>query len=128
MKKRIIFILAFLVIGLIFIYFITIPKENNWTYKLNNNYKIKKTSETDIYLVKDNKKIVNDYISEFSYNDNYVLLKCVDRDINIKFYIIDINSDNIYGPYLDYQEFEKNRKEIIKEKTNKWIDTINYKD
>ena len=128
MKKRLLLITLFLIVGLIIIFIMPISKKNNWIYKLPNNYEIEKSSETDIYLKKDNKVFIEDYIAEFSYSDNFLLLKCVNTDINIKFYIIDTRNDSIYGPYLDYQEFDKVKNEIVLEKVGDWMETINYKD
>ena len=127
MKKRLLLITIFLVVGLIIIYIITIPKETKWTYKINKNYSIKKESDTDIYLYNKDKKIIKDYVSEFSYGKKFVLLKCVDTDINIIFYVIDMSSDTVYGPILDYTSYEVVRDEVVDEKTSKWIETINYK-
>ena len=127
MKKRLLLITIFLIIGLIVVYIITIPKPTTWTYKINNNYKVKKESDTDIYLYNKKSKVVSDYISEFSYGKKFVLLKCVDTNINIKFYIVDTSSDTIYGPFLDYTSYEVIRDEVVKEKTGKWIETIKYK-
>ena len=127
MKKRLLLITIFLVVGLIIIYIITIPKVTKWTYKINKNYVVKKESDTDIYLYNKKDKVVADYIAEFSYGKKFVLLKCVDTNVNIKFYIIDMSSNTMYGPFLDYTSYEVIRDEVVKEKTGKWIETINYK-
>lgn len=127
MKKRLLLITIFLIVGLIIIYIITIPKNATWTYKISKNYSIKKTSDTDIYLYKKDDKVISDYISEFSYGKKFILLKCVTTNVNVEFYIIDISTDTMYGPFLDYVSYEVIRDEVVDEKTGKWIDTIEYK-
>ena len=127
MKKRILLITIFLIVGLIIIYIVTIPKNTKWTYKINKNYSVKKTSDTDIYLYNKKDKVINDYIAEFSYGRKFVLLKCVTETVNIQFYIVDISTDTVYGPFPDYTSYEVIKEEVVNEKTGKWIDTINYK-
>ena len=127
MKKRLIILSVLLVIGLIIIFIITMPKKNNWVYEIHDNYEIVKTSDTDIYLEKDKKKMVNEYVSEFSYGEKFIMLKTVDTDVNVKFYIIDTSNDSIYGPFTDYEVFNKIKEEVVDEEVSEWIDTINYK-
>ena len=78
MKKRLLWIMIFFIIGELLIYIFTDPKIEKWTYDLPNNYAIKKTSETNVVLgkyidnifeTKDNNKQIGieDYIVEFSY-------------------------------------------------------------
>ena len=133
MKKRILLITIFLVIGLIIIYIMPLPKQKTWIYKLPNNYVIEKKSETQIILdFKDgNKKVkVNDYIAEFSYGKKYVLLKCLDNkkdNLVIKFYIVDTENNKLYGPYVDYSTFMVIVDEIVDEEIGDWVKTIDYK-
>ena len=139
MKKRLLGIFIFFVIGAIIVYFITSPKVEKWTYDLlPNNYAIKKTSSTDVVLGKyidglfeveqNNKQIgIEDYIVEFAYGNTYVALKCLEStqdSVNIKFYIIDTKNDNIYGPYKDEETYNEVAKRIIDEELNEWIETI----
>lgn len=132
MKYRILGIISFLVIGLIIIYIITIPKEEKWTYNLPNDYSINKTSDIDVFLVKNKaKKIVNDYVAEFSYSENYITLKCLESNNNsiiVKFYIIDSLKDNIYGPYKLESEFKQELEIKVNEQLSNWIKTINVPD
>lgn len=138
MKKRIILIVTFLLLGLLTIYLITEPKVEKWTYDLPNNYAIKKTSNTEVVLGKyiDNlfevevngKQIgIEDYIAEFSYSQNYIALKCLvpnDDNVTIKFYIIDTKNDDIYGPYYEEETYNAVSEKIVDEKLNEWIETI----
>lgn len=133
MKKRFLWITLFLIIGLIIIYFITIPKVEMWDYDLPNDYVVKKESETEVIIGKyknnqiNKNKIINEYIAEFSYSDNYISLKCLDvtnKNVKINFYIINSKNDEIYGPYYDYETYSNAKDEIINEKLSNWIETI----
>lgn len=142
MKKRILWIIIFFIIGAIFVYFITNPKTEKWTYDLPNNYAIKKTSDTEVVLgkyiddlfeIKQNDKQIGieDYIAEFSYGENYISLKCLvptEDSVNVKFYIIDSKNDNIYGPYQDEETYNAVAEKMIDEKLNDWIKTITIPD
>ena len=139
MKKRFFWIIIFFIVGAIFIYFITSPKIEKWTYDLlPNHYAIKKTSSTEVVLGKyidglfevtqDGKQIgIEDYIAEFAYGETYIALKClepIDNSINIKFYIVDTKNDNIYGPYKDEETYNAVVDKIVDEELNDWIETI----
>lgn len=142
MKKRILWIIIFFIIGAIFVYFITNPKTEKWIYDLPNNYAIKKTSDTEVVLgkyiddlfeIKQNDKQIGieDYIAEFSYGENYISLKCLvptEDSVNVKFYIIDSKNDNIYGPYQDEETYNAVAEKMIDEKLNDWIKTITIPD
>lgn len=137
MKKRLLWIIIFFIIGMVLIYIFTNPKIEKWTYDLPNNYAIKKTSETNVVLgkyidnifeIKDNNKQVGieDYIAEFSYGKRYVSLKCLkssNDNIIVKFYIVDTQEDNIYGPYNDEETYKEVKNKIVDEELNDWIKT-----
>ena len=137
MKKRLLWISTFFIVGAILIYIFTNPKIEKWTYDLPNNYAIKKTSETNavlgkyidnIFEIKDNNKQVGieDYIAEFSYGKRYVSLKCLkssNDNIIVKFYIVDTKEDNIYGPYNDEETYKEVKNKIVDEELNDWIKT-----
>lgn len=138
MKKRLLWILVFFIIGAVFVYLITNPKIEKWTYDLPNNYAIKKTAETKVVLgkyidglfeiKKDDKQIgVEDYIAEFKYGENYISLKCLEpekENIKVKFYIIDSKNENIYGPYMEEETYNKVVEKIVEEELGDWIETI----
>ena len=137
MKKRLLWIIIFFIIGMVLIYIFTNPKIEKWTYDLPNNYAIKKTSETNVVLgkyidnifeIKDNNKQVGieDYIAEFSYGKRYVSLKCLkssNDNIIVKFYIVDTQEDNIYGSYNDEETYKEVKNKIVDEELNDWIKT-----
>ena len=138
MKKRFLWITIFFLIGLVFIYLITTPKVEKWTYDLPNNYAIKKISSTDVVLGKyinglfevehKSKKIgIEEYIAEFAYGKNYIALKCLeptDDNVKVKFYIIDSKNEDIYGPYDNEETYNLVLEKIIDEELNEWIETI----
>lgn len=138
MKKRLILIAIFFLIGAFIIYFVTEPKIETWTYDLPNDYAIKKTSDTEVFLGKyiDNvfeveingKQIgIEDYVAEFSYGSRYIALKCLEatsESVKVKFYIIDSINEDIYGPYDNEEIYNEVKEKIIDEKLNDWIETI----
>ena len=143
MKERFLWIIIFFIVGAVFVYLITSPKVEKWTYDLlPNDYAIKKTSETDVVLGKyidglfeierDNKKIgIEDYIAEFKYGNNYISLKCLEpkkSEVKVKFYIVDTKNEYIYGPYQDEETYNKVAEKIIEEKLSNWIETIHRPD
>lgn len=138
MKKRILGISIFFIVGTVFVYLITIPKVEKWTYDLPNNYAIKKTSDTEVVLgkyvdglfeveVAGEKIGVEDYVAEFSYSENYISLKClipVENGVLVKFYIIDSLNDDIYGPYEIEETYNEVVEKIVDEELGDWIETI----
>ena len=139
MKKRLIIIIVAFIISAVFIYFITEPKQEKWSYNLlPNNYAIKKTSDTDVILGKyvdglfevevDGRKIgIEDYVAEFSYGKNYISLKCLESTTDgviVKFYIIDSQNEKIYGPYETEETYNAVLEKIVDEELNDWIETI----
>lgn len=143
MKKRLIFIIIFFLVGAVLIYFVTIPKVEKWTYDLlPNNYAIKKTSDTDVVLGKyvdglfevevDGRKIgIEDYVAEFSYGKNYISLKCLESTkdgVIVKFYIVDSQNENVYGPYEIEETYKAVLDKIVDEELNDWIETIKMPD
>lgn len=142
MKKRLIFITIFFLVGAFIIYFITDPKVEKWTYDLPNDYAIKKTSDTEVVLGKyidglfevetSEKQIgIEDYVAEFAYSKNYIALKCLestDNSVELKFYIIDSENENIYGPYNNEETYNAVLEKIVDEELNDWIETIKMPD
>lgn len=139
MKKRILLILFFFLLGAIIIYLVTSPKIEKWTYDLlPNDYAIKKTSDVEVVLgkyinglfeiEKDNRQIgVEDYIAEFNYGKNYISLKCLEsvkEGVKVKFYIVDTSKEYVYGPYQDEETYNKVAEKIVEEELGDWIKTI----
>ena len=145
MKTRIIVITTIVIIGLIIIFTTVKPKVELWTYtNLPNGYLIEKKSETDmvfgkeengkIITKKDDKKIgLEEYIAEFSYGENYIALKCINKDketntVDVKFYIIDSKKEDIYGPYNLESTYLEVKDKIVTEDLGTWIKTVDIKD
>lgn len=138
MKNRIIFITIFFLVGALIIYIVTKSPIEKWTYDLPNDYAIKKTSTTNVVLGKyinnlfevdnnDNQVGITDYIVEFCYGKQYIVLKCfvpVNETYEIRYYIIDSIYNNLYGPYLDEEIYEAVAEKIISEELGNWIETI----
>lgn len=138
MKKRLIIIGFITVVGLILIDFFVKPKVELWTYeKLPNDYVIEKKSETDMVIgKKENNKIITqkegkkigieEYIAEFSYGENYIALKCLnpnqkENTVEVRFYIIDSQNEDIYGPYDLESTYLEVKEKIVTEELNDWI-------
>lgn len=114
-------------------------KDYEWDYDLPNNYVIRKINANEVVLgVKSNNDLmfengqgstigVQTYIAEFKYGKNFIVLKCLvkeEENINILFYIIDSNDEDVYGPYSTENAYEISSTEIIgNEKLSDWIST-----
>ncbi len=78
---------------------------------------------------------VENYINEFSYNEQYVAVKQFDPEkldfenfnsndfSNPSYYLVDTVSTNIYGPYKLQEEFESACKELNVVGLGEWIST-----
>lgn len=141
MKERITIIATIVIIGLGIIFYITQPKVELWTYEdLPNNYVIEKKSEIDMIIgQKENGKIITEkedkkigleeYIAEFSYGEKYITLKCLnpnkkENTVDVSFYIIDSEKEDIYGPYELESTYLEEKEKIIDENISNWIKTI----
>ena len=111
-KIRLLLISLLTIVGLIIIFIMTNPKVKE--INLINDYKIINKKDTT-KLIYNKEEIITDYISEYSYGKRYILLKCVDNDINVKFYIIDTKDNDVHGPYNDYETFTLVQEEIVDE-------------
>lgn len=138
MKKRLIIIGFITIVGLIIINCFVHPKVELWVYEdLPNNYVIEKKSETEMVIgkkdnnkiitKKDDKKIgVEEYIAEFSYGENFITLKCLkpnkkENTVEVRFYIIDSQNEDIYGPYNLESTYLEVKEKIVTEELNDWI-------
>lgn len=138
MKKRLIIISLITIVGLILIDCFVKPKVELWTYEdLPNDYVIEKKSETEMVIgKKENNKIITqkedkkigieEYIAEFSYGENYIALKCLnpnqkENTVEVRFYIIDSQNEDIYGPYDLESTYLEVKEKIVTEELNDWI-------
>ena len=116
---------------------------SDWSYEdLPNSYEVWRINSQDIVVgkVSDNDSFevkIERFVLEFSYNDRFIGVKQfpIKQDYNIAidvkkidtsnldYYIIDSNSDTIYGPY-NYYEY-KNKCDELKVGTMKeWVKTV----
>ena len=131
MKIRLIILILLTIIGLGIIEANFNPKTKLWIYdELPNNYIIEKTSETNVVLSNNkNQIIIDEYIAEFSYGKRYIGLKCLEPNeeentINIKFYIVDSETNKVYGPYNLESNYLDEKEKIVSEELTDWIKTI----
>lgn len=115
-KKVLIISLLFLIIGC---------GSKTWIYKLPNNYKLECKNGVYTKIKNNNEKILDKYIAEFQYSNNYVGLKCIENDtLAVIFYIIDTKNNDIYGPYKDEETYNMVKMTITdSEKFNEFITT-----
>lgn len=110
---------------------------NDWSYKLPNNYEIWHINSRKIVCGKRNNEnsistVVGQYVSEFCHNDKYVCLKCIEVSDDLSdandladicyYYIIDTLRDEICGP-LTEQEYIKEVKSKNVTELSLWIKT-----
>ncbi len=118
-------------------FYCLVPSPNNdWRYKLPNNYEIWRVNSREIVLGELESEyslatVVDEYISEFCYNERYVCVKRVDvpEDLNEEidtsnpeYYIVDTAEDIPYGPY-DINEFYDKKEELQITGLSSWIAT-----
>lgn len=112
------------------------PIVTEWDYALGNDYLISYWNSNKIICVKQTdensySRIVDDYVAKFCYNSEFVCLECIKapEDIseeldfsNPEFYIANMKTDQVFGPYTDSQyEMQLTQLHIIN--LCDWIDT-----
>ena len=116
----------------------------DWVYELPNDYCIfhNSTVYNSLGKITDRYKgcigaqtVVETYIHEFSYNEQYVAVKQFDPEkldfenfnsndfSNPTYYLVDTISGNIYGPYKSQEEFDFACKELKVVGLGEWIST-----
>lgn len=111
---------------------------HTWVYKeLPNDYAIQKKSDTKMVVGKyingtleteqDGKKIgFSEYVSEFQKGKSFVGFKCVksaNDGIDLLFYIIDTEEEDLYGPYSVESTYNAVKEKIVSEGLGDWIKT-----
>ncbi len=116
----------------------------DWELPLCNGYYIFRTSSRDICVVheRDNYKdsfedIIDSYITCFRYNSRYIAVRrlvVADRalldDIQsvdteaADYYLIDAETDTIYGPFTEKEDFERTCEEQNVGDLGEWIPTV----
>ena len=108
---------------------------NDWSYSLPNNYAIWHINVRSIVLMcieqERTTTIIGGYISEFAYNENYVVLKQVDSSFDLtqpldisnpKYYIINTIEQITEGPFSEDQYCD-NIQQIDNKNLSVWIKT-----
>ena len=117
---------------------------SDWLYELPNDYAISNNAYVTVDFVKITSRykgcctldiVVESYIHEFSYNEQYVAVKQFDpEELNFEdfnsndfstptYYFVDTISTTVYGPYETKEEFEFACKEMNVGKLGGWIST-----
>lgn len=127
-RKTLIIMGIVVVVVLVLIIILFSTKQNDWHYVLNNDYEIWHISSKEIVIGKREGGIltalVEDSITAFKYNDEYVITKCLNNDNEEVFYIINMNNDTIYDSYNESEYLDK-IKELNIDIGNDWIKTKN---
>lgn len=85
------------------------PGVNDYSYKLSDKYKLFHVEFSRI--IDDlNETIIDDDIIEIGWDDDFICAK-QKKEGNISFWIINQNSQEIYGP-LNKEEYIKNKKDL----------------
>ena len=104
---------------------------SDWSFSdLPGDYEIWRINSKEIVLVKKTddvlgESVVDAYVSKVAWDDNFILAQQESNADNtsntVSFYIVDVNSENIYGP-LTEDEFNELAKQIQVEVNNMdWI-------
>ncbi len=111
---------------------------DTWIYDdLPHEYAIQKTGETtmvvgkyidDLFEIKNGKKQIGfeAYVTEFQSGERYVGFKCAksaNESVELFFYIIDTEKEDLYGPYDMESTYEAVKSRIVDEDLGEWIKT-----
>lgn len=127
-KKHKIIIIISIVAVILFTIIMALTKiglgTGDWKYELKNNYQIWRVNSKEIIIGKEEDGVltpsINENVVKFKYNDNFVLVG-VNNDFNennLKYYIINLDTDEIIGPLSE--------KDLTNQDTNitmNWIKT-----
>ena len=106
----------------------------DWELPLCNGYYIFRTSSRDICVVheRDNYKdsfedIIDSYITCFRYNSRYIAVRrlvVADRALLDDIQSVDAETDTIYGPFAEKEDFERTCEEQNVGDLGEWIPTV----
>lgn len=104
---------------------------SDWSYRINDSYEISRANSEQIYLNKtDGHIVVSEYISEFCYNDKFVCVKRIiynNPDIPAQYFIVDMDTDEVYGPFISQDDFNNEKERVGVGALNDWISTNEIK-
>lgn len=128
-KKQKIIIITISILFIVLIFIMSLSKimtgNGDWKYELKNNYQIWRVNSNEIIIgkIEDDSTLtpsINNNVVKFKYNDNYAVVGCSNdlKDNNLKYYIINLTTDEIIGP-LNNNDLDKENINI----TMDWIKT-----
>lgn len=127
-KNKIIFIISIVAV-ILFTIIMALTKiglgTGDWKYELKNNYQIWRVNSKEIIIGKEEDGMltpsINENIVKFKYNDNFVVVGVNNnfKDDNLKYYIINLDTDEIIGPL--------NEKDLSSQDINITMDWIKTK-
>lgn len=128
-KKHKIIIIISVVAVILFTIIMALTKiglgTDDWNYELKNNYQIWRVNSKEIIIGKEEDGVltpsINENIVKFKYNDNFVLVGTNNNfnEDNLKYYIINLDTDEIIGPL--------NEKDLSNQDTSITMDWIKTK-
>lgn len=128
-KKHKIIIIISVVAVILFTIIMALTKiklgTGDWKYELKNNYQIWRVNSKEIIIGKEEDGVltpsINENVVKFKYNDNFVLVGTNNNfnEDNLKYYIINLDTDKIIGPL--------NEKDLTNQDTNITMDWIKTK-
>lgn len=128
-KKHKIIIIISVVAVILFTIIMALTKiglgTGDWKYELKNNYQIWRVNSKEIIIGKEEDGVltpsINENVVKFKYNDNFVLVGTNNNfnEDNLKYYIINLDTDEIIGPL--------NEKDLSNQDTSITMDWIKTK-
>lgn len=128
-KKHKIIIIISVVAVILFTIIMALTKiglgTGDWKYELKNNYQIWRVNSKEIIIGKEEDGVltpsINENVVKFKYNDNFVLVGTNNNfnEDNLKYYIINLDTDEIIGPL--------NEKDLSSQNSNITMDWIKTK-
>ena len=128
-KKHKIIIIISVVAVILFTIIMALTKiglgTGDWKYELKNNYQIWRVNSKEIIIGKEEDGVltpsINENVVKFKYNDNFVLVGTNNNfnEDNLKYYIINLDTDKIIGPL--------NKKDLSSQNSNITMDWIKTK-
>jgi len=99
------------------------PGMADYSYKLSGDYEVYHAGNTNIG--KGDKIVVTREVKGVVWDSSYILAK-QEKDNEIRYYIISVSNDEIYGP-LSEEDFNKKRDELKIDKDLKLKDPSKYR-
>ena len=78
---------------------------NKWSFKINDDYHIDHEGVDDIYLYKNDIKVLDKYVSNYAVLDHYIYLETLrnyNDNVVILYYLVDMDTNKLEGPFTSY--------------------------